>query len=123
MMEREGAEIRRQKILGGELEDLAVEVAGRAAPVFRAMGWEWRDIGVPGEAQIAATLSRLISQAEEKDDCTMASGRFEVHHWWEDGWEQYSVVLELGSRLRHEDGTTFPTQQPPPSDPVCKGES
>lgn len=56
MMEREGAEIRRQKILGGELEDLAVEVAGRAAPVFRAMGWEWRDIGVPGEAQIAATL-------------------------------------------------------------------
>lgn len=81
---------------GGELEDLAATVARRTAPVFKAMNWEWRDVGVPDEAQIASCVSRLLTEAAKDPGSTHSTGRFSVSYWIEEPHECVDVSLQVG---------------------------
>jgi hypothetical protein len=83
----------------GELQDLAASVARNAAPAFAAAGWEWRDGGVPDEAQIAANVMHLIENAAHNMGGSTSSGRFMVSRYIEEGLnvEVCDVELHVGS--------------------------
>jgi hypothetical protein len=79
----------------GTRGDLAAKAARLAAPVFNAAGWEWRDIGVPDEADIAASLAPTVERIDFEG--SIGSGRLHVVRSVEDGHETISVLLELAS--------------------------
>lgn len=99
----------RKRITPNALRDAAASAARLAAPVFRAAGYQW-DGHTPDEATIAATIARLTEGAG-KFCGSSSSGRLSVQHWFEDGWEQYEITLDLASVI----GKAPPTQPSPES--------
>lgn len=91
----EGAPVAATAISRAARQDLAAEAARRAAPAFAAAGWEWRDIGVPDVAAIAASIA---PDAESIDfEGSRSCGRLHVIREIDNGYETIGVSLDLAS--------------------------
>ena len=87
-----------RKIPDGLLDDLAARAARRLAPVYAAAGWKWRDQGVPDQAQLASAIRACMANIEDQEGSS-ATGRFQVDHHFEDGYDNWSVSVEAAHAL------------------------
>jgi hypothetical protein len=109
-----GSPLPEKHITPNALRDAAAEAARLAAPVFKAAGYKWEE-RTPDVATIAATLAPLAERASKMECGSSGTGRFQVHHWFEDGWEQYSITLEMASVIGEARADIVSTQPQPES--------
>lgn len=81
-----------------ELKKLAVDAARLASPVFKLNGWTYGGIGVPDEAELAATVLQLLEHAgTPASSGRVGSGRFWIHRYVDEGEQEHAhVTLDLG---------------------------
>jgi len=74
------------------LRDAAPIAAKRLAPVYEALNWQWRDIGIPGEREILESIHDSINSFDRPDIIACSSGGIRVRI----GMDEDNMYCEAG---------------------------